>query len=360
MQKYGGISRYFYEIITNFNNMSDIETSISILFSNNYYLSNKELVEYFNFLPFVEFRGKQKIFNFFNQVVSAKKLKQKNFDLFHPTYYDPYFLKYHSGIPFVLTVHDMIHEKFPNMFSPYDKTSANKRFLAEKAAKIIAISESTKKDIIDLWGVNPTKIDIVYHGNSLSFDNIIDNDFIKQLPKRYVLFVGSRVGYKNFINFLEATSILLMKDKELSLICVGGGHFTELELKKIKALNIANQVYQYNTNDKILSSLYHNAVAFVFPSLYEGFGLPVLEAFACECPVLCSNTSSFTEIGDNAVLYFDPYDKDSMLQAMQKIIYDDALRKLLILKGKEQLSKFSWKKTAIETKKVYKSIINDL
>ena len=356
LQKYGGISRYFYELIKKFDKLDGIETTTSLIFSNNHYISDTKLVKHFKFFPNHEFRGKQKLMKPFNQLVSIRQLKKQNFDIFHPTYYDPYFLKYLGDKPFVLTVYDMIHEKFSEMFSSTDKTSEQKRLLVKKATKIIAISESTKRDLIELFGTEESKIEVVYLGNSMIFDN--HSILEVEIPNKYILFVGSRFGYKNFDRFLEAVSVLLQEDHELSLICAGGGQFTSVQLALFEAQGIKNQLYQYDLDDSTLAYFYKNAQVFVFPSLYEGFGIPVLESFACCCPLACSNTSSLPEIAGNGAEYFDPYNVDSIRETVRTILENKNLRAQLIYNGTERLKAFSWEKTALETKKVYEEVLS--
>lgn len=356
LQKYGGVSRYFYELIKKFNKLDGIEISTSLIFSNNHYISDTKFVKHFKFLPNLEFRGKQRIMTKFNKIVTIRQLKKQNFDLFHPTYYDPYFLNYIGNKPFVLTVYDMIHEKFADMFSPKDRTSEYKKLLVQKASKIIAISESTKKDLIELFGTEESKIEVVYLGNSMLFDSHTLLEV--EIPNKYILFVGSREGYKNFDRFLEAASVLLQVDKELSIICAGGGQFTSIQLALFESLGIKNQLYQYDLNDKTLALLYKNAQVFVFPSLYEGFGIPILESFACGCPLACSNTSSLPEIAVNAAEYFDPYSVDSIRKSIRNILENKNSRAQLIQNGSERLKEFSWEKTALETKKVYEAVLS--
>ncbi len=166
-QKYGGISRYFYELVRELTDTQKVECEIPLLVSNNHYISDNKYVKYVDLLPNKQFRGKGRIFNYLNKPNTILKLKQQKFDVFHPTYYDPYFLTYLGKKPFVLTVHDMIHEKFSDMFLSTDKTTEQKRLLVEKATKIIAISQTTKKDLIELFGTDESKIEVVYHGNSM-------------------------------------------------------------------------------------------------------------------------------------------------------------------------------------------------
>ena len=355
LQKYGGISRYFYELMNEFDSMQDIETNIPLTVSNNYYISDKRYVQYIDFLPNKYFRGKDGFFNLLNKPKSILKFKLQNFDVFHPTYYNPYFLNYIGDKPFVLTVYDMIHEKFNEKLSSTDIMTKNKRLLVEKASKIIAISESTKNDLIELFGTDSSKIEVVYLGNSMFPKSKIKINF--EIPNKYILFVGSRSGYKNFERFIKSISTILNQDKELFVLCVGGGKFTNEEMRLFSDLDLSAQVWQYNLDDDTLAYFYKNALAFVFPSLYEGFGIPVLESFACGCPLLCGNVSSLPEIAGDGAFYFDPYSEGSIKNAVLKVLEDIGLRDELILKGTQRLKKFSWEQTAEQTKKIYERVL---
>ncbi|NCD10928.1 MAG: glycosyltransferase family 1 protein [Epsilonproteobacteria bacterium] len=354
-QKYGGISRYFYELIREFDKIEGMNTKLPLLVSNNHYLSDKKFVQYVEFLPNKYFRGKYRFFNLINKPNTILELKKQNFDVFHPTYYDPYFLNYIGDKPFILIVHDMIHEKFSEMFSATDNTTQNKRLLVEKAAKVIAISQSTKKDLMEFFGTDESKIEVVYHGNSLFPKPEIQINF--DIPKKYILFVGSRGGYKNFERFIKSISEILHQDRELFVLCAGGGKFTSEEMQLLFNFDIIGQISQYDLNDDGLAHFYKNALAFIFPSLYEGFGIPVLESFACGCPLLCSDTSSLPEIAGEAACYFDPYSEVAIKNVVLKVLEDTSLRNDLILKGYERLKKFAWQQTAEQTKKIYESVL---
>jgi glycosyltransferase involved in cell wall biosynthesis len=358
MQNYGGISRYFFELMSNFDKDIEINIELSLALSVNHYINNCNfspqnspfLVSIYRF-PYIK--------KFLNLDRSKKILLKQDFDVFHPTYYDPYFLEYLDEKPFVLTIYDMIHEIFPEYYSLSDKTISWKQTLAGRANKIIAISENTKKDIIKFLGVSPNKIAVIHLGASININNVNENTYgniAHQMPKKYILFVGSRERYKNFYFFLESVAQILLKNKDLHLICAGGGAFSNSEIKFLKNLNIGHKVAQYDVDDRTLIYLYKNALGFVFPSLYEGFGMPLLESFACGCPVIASYSSSIPEVGGDAIIYFNPKDVTGLRESVENVIYDDILREKLILKGYEQLKNFSWKKTALETKKLYISI----
>jgi glycosyltransferase involved in cell wall biosynthesis len=368
-QKYGGISRYFSELFSYFNTTKDIKYEVPIRDTENEYLINlpsfsKENLSKKSFLkPNSKIKRKIiKIIELFdknsNINLVKKALQKQDFDIFHPTYYSPYFLKYLKDKPFVLTVHDMIHEIYPQYFKfDFGKTAKYKKKLIERATKIVAISENTKKDIVKYYNVPEEKIRVIYHGNTLK-PNANKQIKIPNLPKNYILFVGARGLYKNFTFFIESIAELLNIDKDMNIVVAGGysnkNDFSKKEINLFEKLKIKEQIFQYSIDDDSLAYLYQNAICFVFPTLYEGFGIPVLEAFACGCPIVLSNTSSLPEVGGNAAIYFDPYNKNDMFEKVNKVVYDEILRKEMTAKGQIQLKKFSWEKTAIETIQIYK------
>lgn len=352
-QKYGGISRYFFELMNHVSNECSVK--LPVIFSNNHYLENKKDMHYFNFFKNIDFKGKQRLMEIPNRYSSALTLREQKFDIFHPTYYNPYFLKYIDKKPFILTVYDMIHERFKNKFSIKDKTSKLKELLVQRATKIIAISEHTKKDLMEIFGTRDDKIETVYLGNSLKLSNTLDYNI--KVPQRYILFVGTRNGYKNFNVFIESVSTILKKYDEINIVCVGGGCFNNWEYTLFNKLGIANRIFQYDLKDNMLTFFYKNALMFVFPSLYEGFGVPILEAFSCECPIACSNVSSLPEIAQDAAIYFDPYSHESMCGSILKLLDNGNIRKEIIAKGKDRLKNFSWEKTAQKTENIYKELI---
>ena len=374
-QNYGGISRYFCELMDQFSRDPDIEQTLALRYSRNenlfnrhalykYWSSRSELLCDTPVFPIIQKITHINVLNRLriNQRESIRLLKKQDFDVLHPTYYDPYFLKDLKEKPYVLTVHDMIHELYPDFFSPNDMIKICKNQLIENADSIIAVSESTKNDIIKLSHVDPNKIHVIYHGNPFeSTAQTIqeDSSFNSLLLKKpYLLYVGNRMGYKNFIFFINSIAKLLKKDKGLHVYCAGGGPFTQFELKILSEQNLASKVHLVKTNEHIMQQLYENAQIFVFPSLYEGFGLPILEAFSCGCPAILSNSSSLPEIGADAACYFDPDDPESLIQSIEAVLSDNYYREQIIKKGFERLKLFSWEKTARDTKKVYHDLLS--
>ncbi|MBO0949261.1 glycosyltransferase family 4 protein [Fibrella forsythiae] len=360
-QEYGGISRYFCELITGINRTVDTNAYLSLLFSNNVHLDEVGLKKH-HFFSEIDFYKKTDILYKLNKYHTILDLKWTRYDIFHSTNYDPYFIPFLKGKPFVVTFYDAIHERFNGQYkelSNVEQLINDKRLLGEQASAIIAISHATKKDLIELHGFKPDKIHVVHLGSSLgqlTTNQLTTNMSLPDMAiAPYLLYVGKRDAYKNFPTFLRAIESIIKRD-ELRLICAGGGAFTDEEQLLIRSFNLEARIAYQPINDTKLQSLYTNALAFVFPSLYEGFGIPVLEAFACGCPCVLSNTSSLPEVGGDAAQYFDPKEEDSIAQSVERVISDESLRSSLISKGYQRLSLFSWAQTVERTLSVYESV----
>jgi glycosyltransferase involved in cell wall biosynthesis len=345
MQKYGGVSRYFYELKKSFNSV------LPILISNNFYLEKSNL-QYINYQTTNLFF--RKFFSLINKLSTIIYTPFIKYDIYHPTYYNPFLMAITANKPFVLTIHDMIHEKFPEFLLNNDPTRERKFIMAKRANKIIAVSENTKKDIVEFYGISPDKIDVIHHGDSLGSVNINGLSNI-DIPEKYILYTGQRAGYKNFTNFILASKKSLLNDEKLFVVCAGGGQFNHSELQFFKKNNLFNKIIQLNCNDQKLKLLYTNSIFFIYPSLYEGFGIPLLEAMSSNTAILCSDTSCFPEVAADAAIYFNP---NSILDIEKKIIH--ALNNdLTYLKklGKKRLKFFSWEQAIIKTRNTYKKVL---
>ena len=358
LQKYGGISRYFSELMVQYKSEKDIDFELACKYSDNQYLHDMVKLDFIKKSSDANSKIR-KYYNYaLNRLNSMSIISQGDYDVLHPTYYDPYFLNKLNGKPFVITVHDLTQDLFPQYFKNPGRNTRMKRAVMEKAEKVIAISNHTKGDIINYFNVPEEKITVIYHGNSLkSIKTISGNPGTGLSEKRYVLFVGLRGGYKNFHTFVAAISKILKEDEGLEVICVGAGPFVKEEIELLEIHGIQQRFSQVSVNDEELTELYSNALALVFPSLYEGFGMPILEAMDCGCPAILSNTSSMPEIGGNAARYFDPEDIESIRDSIEKVIYDEELRQKMILDGRNRADDFSWQRTAKETAKVYRSLL---
>jgi glycosyltransferase involved in cell wall biosynthesis len=370
-QKFGGITKYFSEIISAFS--EETKFDIGIKYSNNIHLKEKKLIPVYPlnnnldlFCHGLKFPGRRKLFRLMKHIYPEKYfdcyqenikysvdlLKKQDYDIFHPTYYNDYFLESFKDKPLVITIHDMIYEKFPEYFPAYEYIPFLKEKLINRADHIIAVSENTKKDLINISGVNPEKISVIYHGANKLVEN---NNTQLNVPKNYLLFVGSRYIYKNFFFLIYSIANILI-ERDIYLICTGTP-FAKDELILFKNLKIENRILNYVASEDELGVLYKNAIAFIFPSLYEGFGIPILEAFANNCPCLISNTSCFPEIADDAALYFDPKSRTEIQNQVNKIIDSPSLREELISKGEKRMQAFSWEKASKETVAVYKQLL---
>ncbi len=350
LQRTGGISRYFVNLLHHLREYQEIETSLLLKYSNNLYLQDKNNSPYLP--PKVlqkQFKGNKFLLGKINEQMVKKVLKKGEYDIFHPTYYNTYFSKTNTK-PYVLTVHDMTHERFPQQFkSNHDFTLQYKEEAIINASHIIAISEHTKKDLLEFYSIPESKITVIYHG--------IEKEYVGQkidgLPLSYFLYVGERGGYKNFEVVAEA--LAKTKDKTVHLICTGKP-WDSKEIGLLKNLGIENLVHHITVNDNQLNYLYENALSLVYPSYYEGFGYPILEAMRASCPVILSRASCFPEIGNNAARYFDPQDANELAKLMRQTIESNFNRNFWIQMGIQNFSHFSIKQSVEKTIEVYKNI----
>ena len=221
---------------------------------------------------------------------------------------------------------------------------------------IICISENTRKDLLEIIDVDPQKVSVVHLGYSLSIPASKKMEKIIQHP--YLLYVGKRGGYKNFERLLNAYADSNRLKKDFCLVCFGGGDFISEELDYINHLGISKDRILYcSGDDTLLAKFYFHASAFVYPSLYEGFGIPLLEAMSFSCPVICSNISSIPEVAGDAAEYFDPYSVENIMDAIENVVYSDHKRNHLIPLGLKRIEEFSWEKCAIKTKSIYSSLL---
>lgn len=362
-QKFGGISRYYTEIFSRISKQNSVEVEVPLYYSQNVFFNEsllrtneqKRIYFWINILQRLKISVRKKIRKQNLKLISECLLKN-NYDLVIPTYYDTYFLENVHSKPFVLTVYDMIHELYPQYFKGQENVSINKKTLLEKASKVIAVSENTKKDILKIYPhINASKIEVIYHGNSLH----VDKNVTVNLPQSYILFVGMREHYKNFNFFLKAVHNLLITNENLYVVCAGGGNFSEDETQFINSLGLKRKVIQYNFKDNELGMIYNKARCFVFPSEYEGFGIPVLEAMACGCPVVLTNASSFPEVAQDAGIFFESNNSNDLQKKINLVLTNNEIAQKYREKGLQQVKKFDWDKAAKQCLELYKNAIKD-
>ena len=356
-QAYGGISRYCTQLAKGLLNLQQDAAVFAPLHRNRYVQALPPGVVHGAGL-----RGfppkTTPFFLAYNEWISRPKIARWQPDVLHETYYSrrrtaP------AKCPTVVTVHDMIHELFSEEVPITDNTAALKKIAVDRADHVICVSENTKNDLINLYRVAPEKISIVFHGFD-SFDNagMVSAGAPGAVHKPFLLFVGSRSRYKNFSGLLKSVAASSRLLADFDIVAFGGPRFSGAEFSMIRSLGFKeNQVRQTSGSDALLGRYYQVARAFVYPSLYEGFGIPPLEAMAQDCPVICSSTSSIPEVVGSAAEYFDPLDTNLMRMAIESVVYSDSRVQELRAFGHERLNSFSWPKCARETLAVYESLL---
>ncbi|MCX5885752.1 MAG: glycosyltransferase family 1 protein [Proteobacteria bacterium] len=321
-------------------------------------------------------------FSILQQWIVPKKLRKAGATLYHSPYY---LMPYFSWVPTVLTCHDLIPLVYPQYFTSGQRLIFRlAHILALKAArKVIAVSHATKADLIRYFSVDPQRIAVIPEAADTCFQPQLPDRIAAvlrkyALPEKYVLYVGSNKPHKNLQRLIEAWKIVSFGIRGSGLgICqipqspvpnpqspiklVIAGHWDERypEAKKLsEESGLKDKVLFIGpVEDFDLPALYSGAQLFVFPSLYEGFGLPVIEAMACGVPVLCSSVSSLPEVAGDAALLVDPQDVATLATAISQVLTDDGLRGQMREKGLRQSAQFSWKRTAQETLKVYTGVL---
>ncbi|MEO6772600.1 MAG: glycosyltransferase family 1 protein [Kofleriaceae bacterium] len=343
-QRFGGASRYYHELIHVFHATPGVEVALGVAVTPNEYLAHASY-----------YRGRvtraggagRFLATYARNELATWRAARVPHDVLHTTFYDPRAARHRGTL--VVTVLDMIPEHFPGDFAVtglYGRLVTKrwiegKRTLCERADKILAISETTKQDVVRLFGIDPARITVTHLGNRLRFTG-----GARPLEERYVLFVGTRNTYKNFGVFVAGLAGL-----DVTALCIGGGPFDARE----QALLAEHGVHaiQRSVRDDELAACYAHAAAFVFPSRYEGFGIPILEAFACGAPAILARASCFPEIAGDAALYFAPDSVDELRAALRAVLDEPAAAEALRAKGRARAAGFTWEATAAATLAAY-------
>lgn len=345
LQKAGGISVYWHELI------------------------NRILTDKYDVF-FIEHENENNIFRKDLEIPTFKKVKEKNIpinilrylpltlkvspnSIFHSSYYR---VSNQKNVLNIVTVHDFTYEYYIKGLAKKIHVIQKKNAI-EKADGIICISENTKKDLLKFYpNVNEDKIEVIYNGVSDDFYKIEDSKdefYEKYHNQKYIMFVGDRSDYKNFGIALNVVGKL----KDFKLIIVGGKNLSENELEEIEGtLDGRYEHLKGISNDK-LNILYNNAFCLLYPSSYEGFGIPVIEAMKAGCPVIAMNRSSIPEVAGDAGILVDSEDYNEFINEIKKL-ENKSYRTDIELKGYNQAERFSWKKTYNDTIKFYNKIYN--
>lgn len=339
LQIVGGISNYWAELTKR---ISKLDTKFYEQKNQNIY--RKEL----NIKTLAESNLPQKILRY---LPFLKKLPINS--IFHSSYYRT---TYQKNVTKIVTVHDFIYDYFENSLA--QKVHIWQKSLAiNNADGIICVSNNTKEDLYKLFpNIKQKKIKTIYHGVSNNFFQIknskkfINYDELKDLAnKKIILYVGKKnMSYKNFSLAVDVVSSL----KDCYLVCVGGGSISSYEKEKINK-KIKNKFYNFpNISSKMLNKLYNLSFCLLFPSTYEGFGLPIIEAMKAGCPVVASNTSSISEVCADAGILVSEIKKNKFIDAI-RLLNDNKYRNKIIHKGIIRAKKFNWDKCYNETMSFY-------
>jgi len=326
-KNYTGVENYAHNILINLKNKIDV-VIFKPLFFNRYFS------------------------NLYSLIVPMFK---KGDIIFYPTMFAPLFKVGNKKV--ITTIHDIAFitqsTTLSKEFQLYYKYSIKR--IIEKADNIITVSNFSKSEIEENYPQSIGKIKVIYLGTSTIFKRI---DNIEK--KKQILYVGSLNERKNFLGVLKAFELLNTQNYKLIIV---GNFFDTYKLSKEvqenlkKARNNPNIEFKHGVSNEELVRIYNESKLFLFPSFYEGFGLPVLEAMSCGTPVICSNTSSLPEVGGDAVVYCNPYDTNDIKNKIELVLNDENLQKEMINNGLERAKLFSWEKSANEHIKIFKKIL---
>ena len=375
MQRHGGVSRCFVELYKHL--PQDAKTRFSVIETDNVYLNEigfpKSGTTYDKFFckkdSFIKkviyklyYNGKYRQYRRWNHMPqlntyeSIKQISSGDYDIFHPTFFSPYYLPILPKKPLVITVHDMITELFPNYYPATDNQVVWKKLVLPKADHIVAVSECTKRDLQRLFDIPEEKITVIYHGTDTA---PYTPSATPPVEGEYILYVGDRWLYKNFGRLAKSMVPILKNHKDLHVVCTGSP-FNDDEIRMLKDYGVYERFIQkFITSNQEFMDIYHNAVAFVYPSEYEGFGIPILEAYKADCPVMLNNASCFPEIAGDAAIYFNMNDKENNFEEQFETLYhlNNNEKEELLAKQRKQLKKYTWTDSAQQLAEVYRNVI---
>ena len=355
-QAFGGVSRYFTEIATCVPQHSTLQTHVIAPLHLNQHLANAKVSKSALYQPW-RFRGSDRLNQLAARLASPLLLRMRRPDIVHWTSYSPP-QKAPPSSRTVVTVFDMIHELLPDLVAPGDKSGQFKRQSVAAADHVICISENTKRDLQRLYNVPDSKITVTHLAASPIFAATDTSECLPTPERPYFLYVGNRGGYKGFDRTLRAFAASPRLQREVDLVAFGGPPFSSSERELICFLGLASGLVRHvRGDDSVLAEHYRRARAFVYPSQYEGFGIPPLEAMGCGCPVACADTSSIPEVVGDAALLFDPLQVDSIRDALETLCLDEAAREHYVRAGARRAQQFSWDRCARETAAAYQALL---
>jgi glycosyltransferase involved in cell wall biosynthesis len=350
IQPFGGISRLFYEKASAFVRDSTLGVSVDPLNSpviNEYLLGDPELSAAL---------GATRSSGAYVALARYFVLRDRTsaVDVVHNTFYLPRGLGGHPGAKRVVTIYDMIPELLPQTRRRMDFLTEKHKYV-QQADHVVCISESTRNDLLRMYPDIHAPITIAYPGVGAQFSPSAPN--LAGLPEPYVLHVGNRGSYKDGETLFRAFAVIASDFPEVTLFLVGGGALSKGEKEVCASLGIINRIEQRSIHDSDMPSVYAQALVTVFPSRYEGFGLPAVEALACGCPLVLADTSSLPEIGGEAAHYFPPGDDKTLAEIMRSLLESEPLRNSMREIGFSQAAKFTWHGYAQANARAYQAAL---
>jgi glycosyltransferase involved in cell wall biosynthesis len=361
-QRFGGVSRYFTSLVRSMDTVRDVQPLVvAPLHFNDYLDSLPHHLVYGKKISWLEKApGVAYAAGVIPGRIAGRRFKPA---ILHNTYYVPE--RQAPTAALIVTVYDMIHEKYPNYFRTGSLIARWKARCVAQADHIICISENTRRDVIETYGIAETRTSVT-HLACEAFDSRVCAETSTSFKRRsfgtdtpYLLFVGSRAGHKNFVGLLSAYAGSEWLRSNFLLVCFGGGEFTPAERAAISKAQLENRVKHISGTDTALGSCYFHASLFVYPSHYEGFGLPLLEAMSLGCPVACSAGGSFPEIAGDAARMFDSTSVESIRDVLESVLSSSSEIAALIERGKLRQQLFSWRRCAEQTVAVYRGVLAD-
>lgn len=350
IQRYGGISRLFYEKASNFVRDAALNVEVEPLGApivNEYVLHDPDLSRH---LQVRRSRGPYRaLAHYF-----MRRRHRSSVDVVHNTFYLPRGLAEHPSARRVVTVYDMIPELLPQTRRRMDFIT-EKHAYVRQADHIVCISESTRRDLFRMYPDIHAPVTIAYPGVSTAFNPDVPR--LEGLPEPYILHVGNRTSYKDGATLLRAFCAVAHRFPDHTLLLVGGGPVTRQERDILDASGIAPRVLQRTLSDADVPAAYAQAAVTVFPSRYEGFGLPAVEAMASGSPLILADTSSLPEVGGDAARYFPPGDDHALAEVLIDVLSDSTTQRHMRARGLVQARLFTWPGYARANADAYRAVL---